>query len=89
MRRGFPFLALACFLFTPITRADEPPSKETVEAAQRLQKQMGEQFRDKKFEAAAETCREFIKLLPKESAGHYNLACASPSLKSPMMPLLP
>jgi hypothetical protein len=83
MRRAVPFIVLACFLTLGASRGDEPPSKETIQETRRLQQQMGDQFRDKKFEAAAETCREFIKLLPKDSSGHYNLACALAQMKKP------
>lgn len=83
MRRALPLLIVTWFVVSSVARADEPPSKETLDTARRLQQQMSEQFRDKKFDAAAETCREFIKLLPKESAGHYNLACALAQLKKP------
>ena len=74
---AFP-LALMSASLVP---AQEPapkakPSEETLQRARQLQQQIGEQFKGKKYEEAAASCRELIKLLPDHTASHYNLACA-------------
>lgn len=81
MRRALALVVVLCLAPTAI--GQEKPSEEAIKEARRLQQQLGEQFRDKKYDAAAETCRAFIKLLPSEPAGHYNLACALAQLKKP------
>jgi predicted esterase len=68
--------------FTP--GQDGPkPSEETIRRARQVRQQITEQFRDKKYEEAATSCRELIKLLPQDSGGHYDLACALARLGKP------
>ena len=76
----------ACLLGTYPGRTQEVPPKEkpnqeTIDKANALNKKILEQFRDKKFEEAVESCRELLKLFPNHRDTHYNLACALARLK--------
>jgi len=82
MRRASRLVASAivCLLLAGSAPAQDTPkdkpSEETLRKTAQLQKQIGELFRDKKYEEAADKCRELTRLLPEQPAAHYNLACA-------------
>jgi Tfp pilus assembly protein PilF len=77
-----PYRCVALILLTSLAAAanvagQQPtPDEATVRRAKQLEQQLIAQFREKEYDKAAATSRELIELLPKNTAGHYNLACA-------------
>lgn len=71
-------LMLLSYLATAVSVAAQPaaPDEATLRRAKQLEQQLSAQFREKDYDKAAATCRNLIELLPKNQAGHYNLACA-------------
>lgn len=68
----------------PATAPASSPAGDTAQLARKyvqLQQEMAKLFADRKWDEAAQKCREFIDVFPRNPEGYYNLACAQARLE--------
>ncbi|HTL52531.1 MAG TPA: hypothetical protein VL860_08165 [Planctomycetota bacterium] len=74
--RAVWFTLCLTFAALPVVRAEAEGDESNEAKFERLEKEVYQAFKDKKYDDAVAKCKEQSELFPKQPGPYYNLACA-------------